>query len=286
VDDCVGELDACGVCTGPGEIYECGCADIPEGDCDCDGNQLDALGVCGGDCAADDNGDGICDDAQGGGGCTDVWACNYDSAAAEDDGSCDYASCAGCLYATATNYDPAAILDDGSCVFLGCMDDDFASYSAQANLEEDGDCTNAPVSADLNQDGLVQLEDLVMFLQSFRQEGPDWGGIDWIQDACNVTAFTEEELWNALLAGLGTMPDLEDPAVGCAYPGALNYDPEATFDVGLCLFVGCTDPAAFNFEELATVDDGACNYEVCPDFDGNGEVQISDLMDFLLLWGN
>ena len=113
VDDCVGELDACGVCNGPGEIYECGCADIPEGDCDCDGtkktpwafaaaiarltrtltasatmwttalasltlvafatvlerfrcgcsdipagdcdcdgNQLDALGVCGGDCAA------------------------------------------------------------------------------------------------------------------------------------------------------------------------------------------------------------------------------------------
>ncbi|MEC8663429.1 MAG: hypothetical protein VXY03_06080, partial [Bacteroidota bacterium] len=24
VDDCVGELDACGVCNGPGEIYECG----------------------------------------------------------------------------------------------------------------------------------------------------------------------------------------------------------------------------------------------------------------------
>ena len=30
VDPCVGELDACGVCNGPGEIYECGCADIPE----------------------------------------------------------------------------------------------------------------------------------------------------------------------------------------------------------------------------------------------------------------
>ena len=41
VDPCVGELDACGVCNGPGEIYECGCADIPEGDCDCDGNVLD-----------------------------------------------------------------------------------------------------------------------------------------------------------------------------------------------------------------------------------------------------
>ena len=62
VDDCVGALDACGICNGPGAIYECGCADIPEGDCDCDGNQLDALGVCGGDCAADADADGICDD--------------------------------------------------------------------------------------------------------------------------------------------------------------------------------------------------------------------------------
>ena len=55
-------LDACGVCNGPGKIYECGCANIPEGDCDCDGNQLDALGVCGGDCAEDADADGICDD--------------------------------------------------------------------------------------------------------------------------------------------------------------------------------------------------------------------------------
>ena len=66
IDPCVGELDACGVCNGPGEIYECGCSDIPKetatatatsltsavcggdgipaGDCDCDGNQLDAIG--------------------------------------------------------------------------------------------------------------------------------------------------------------------------------------------------------------------------------------------------
>ena len=109
LDDCVGAYDACGVCNGPGEVYECGCADIPEGDCDCFGNvldecggvrwrrpdwrhlrlrrqpvrrvlgcavatasqraiaiasatRLDAAGVCGGDCEADVDADGICDD--------------------------------------------------------------------------------------------------------------------------------------------------------------------------------------------------------------------------------
>ena len=62
VDDCVGEYDDCGICNGPGSIYECGCADIPEGDCDCDGNVLDALDICGGTCEADADSDGICDD--------------------------------------------------------------------------------------------------------------------------------------------------------------------------------------------------------------------------------
>jgi uncharacterized protein (TIGR02145 family) len=54
--------DACGECDGPGAIQDCGCTAIPVGDCDCDGNQLDALNVCGGTCLADEDGDGICDD--------------------------------------------------------------------------------------------------------------------------------------------------------------------------------------------------------------------------------
>jgi len=55
-------LDGCGICDGDGPQEACGCNPIPEGDCDCDGNQLDALGVCGGGCVEDADGDGICDD--------------------------------------------------------------------------------------------------------------------------------------------------------------------------------------------------------------------------------
>jgi len=47
--------DECGVCGGNG---------IPEGACDCAGQVEDAIGICGGDCAFDVNGDGICDVAQ------------------------------------------------------------------------------------------------------------------------------------------------------------------------------------------------------------------------------
>ena len=58
--------DSCGECDGIGPIFQCGCANIPEGECDCDGNQLDALGICGGTCEADANGNGICDSVEQG----------------------------------------------------------------------------------------------------------------------------------------------------------------------------------------------------------------------------
>jgi choice-of-anchor B domain-containing protein len=84
-------VDACGVCGGPGEVLECGCSDIPEGDCDCDGTQLDAIGVCGGSCAADLDGDGICDDVDDCVGQLDaIGVCNGDCAFDTDgDGICD-----------------------------------------------------------------------------------------------------------------------------------------------------------------------------------------------------
>ena len=74
-DDCIGELDACGICNGPGAVFDCGCTMAPAGACDCEGNQLDAVGVCGGDCAEDANGNGICDvnEVEG---CTEPDACN------------------------------------------------------------------------------------------------------------------------------------------------------------------------------------------------------------------
>ena len=33
LDDCVGEFDACGVCNGPGAIYDCGCEECPAFEC-------------------------------------------------------------------------------------------------------------------------------------------------------------------------------------------------------------------------------------------------------------
>ena len=56
--------------------------------CDCLGNTLDVLGVCGGGCPADFNQNGICDDEE----------------------------IPGCMYQESPNYDPTATMDDGSCL--------------------------------------------------------------------------------------------------------------------------------------------------------------------------
>ena len=67
----------------------CGCLDQPVDDCDCDGNQLDAVGLCGGTCTEDADNDGVCDTEEIEG-CTDNLACNYLDIATEENNSCLY----------------------------------------------------------------------------------------------------------------------------------------------------------------------------------------------------
>ena len=138
VDDCVGEYDACGVCNGPGGIYECGCSDIPEGDCDCNGNQLDALGVCGGDCAADADADGICDDVDFCVGTPEECCTDYNQ-----NDLCDETEVAGCTFEVALNFDPMATMDNGTCI--------------------------AACEGDFDGNGIIELLDLLDFLMIYGQ---------------------------------------------------------------------------------------------------------------------
>ena len=142
-------IDDCGICGGPGAIRACGCSDLPEGDCDCDGNQLDAIGACGGGCQADVNANGICD-ADEIPGCTEASACNFDPLATTPDGSCDFFGCVnfGCTDAEACNYDSDATVDNGTCLdqedcdeaeIEGCTYEQATNYSAVATVD-DGSC--------------------------------------------------------------------------------------------------------------------------------------------------
>ena len=293
IDECVGSYDACGVCNGPGEVYECGCSDIPEGDCDCEGNQLDALGVCGGPCAADVDSDGICDDVDecvgsydtcgvcngpgeiyecgcsdipegdcdcdgnvldvcgdcggtGYFGCTDSGACNYDSGACGDDGSCEFTSCAGCTDASACNYDSTATIDDDSC--------DIPDADCQECVE------GVATDVDTDGDGVLDCNEIpgcnIDGATNYDAEATDDDG------SCVFYGCTFEEACNydpTATVDDGTCET--ESCAGCTNPGGCNYDAEATFDNGSCEFAscaGCTDASACNFDPDATLDDGGC----------------------------
>ena len=59
-----------------------------EGACNCFGQTLDALGICGGACVSDYNSNGVCDSDEVFG-CTYLLANNFSPEATADDGSCD-----------------------------------------------------------------------------------------------------------------------------------------------------------------------------------------------------
>ena len=200
LDECVGMMDSCGICNGPGAIYDCGCSDIPEGDCDCNGSQLDAIGVCGGDCLADEDGNGICDVDEVSG-CTVEEACNYDANATLNDGSCDFLTCLvfGCTDDAACNYDANATVDNGTCLELdACGECGGPGEALQCG------CNNIP-EGDCDCDG-NQLDAL---------------------GVCGGDCLADND-------GDG----LCDADQGCTYENAGNYNPDATFDDGSCEF-GC-----------------------------------------------
>ena len=307
-DGSCSELDECGVCGGSGipegdcdcdgnvvdECGVCGGSGIPEGDCDCDGNVVDECGVCGGsgipegacdcdgnvaadgydcdgNCLADADGDGVCDEFEVAG-CQDDLACNYDSEATDDDGSCEYAAdgydcdgncladadgdgvcdefeVAGCTASNACNYDSNATDDDDSCEFTscaGCTDETACNYDPAATID-DGSC------AELDECGVCGGEGLP-------------GGL------CDCEGNTFDEC--GVCGGSGI------PEGACDCEG--NY-PESNYDCdGVCLndadgdgicdeleIVGCQDAAACNYNAMAT-DAAACDYpEDLYDCDGN-----------------
>lgn len=197
-------------------------------------------------------------------GCTNSLADNYDPAATEDDGSCEFIGCtddgnqdqdwwtgdndAGINYADqfnlatypgiqASNYDPDANVEGGECEYdqdgdevldwdetEGCTDDEANNYNANAT-EDDGSC-----NFDEDDDGVNDDQEI---------------------DGC--TQFPT--------------PGIPTNAAGYE---ALNFNPDATEDDGTCEYPvvtnieGCTDPDFYEYDGpfMESSPDGTIVYEV------------------------
>ena len=68
-----------------------------------------------------------------GAGCTDPQACNYNPNSVQDNGSCEYETCAGCLDESACNFDPDATISSPElCTYPGCLDSSATNYDPSA----------------------------------------------------------------------------------------------------------------------------------------------------------
>ena len=246
VDTCVGSFDFCGVCNGPGPVYDCGCTQIPDGACNCAGQLPDAVGTCGGGCQNDLDGDGICDDAILGG-CMVPVACNYDPSATEDDGSCEFDSCYGCDDPAACNFSGLVVYPNGSCIYAPPLYD--CAGVCLNDMDGDGVCDALEV------DGCTD------------------------EAACNFEPQATEDNGSCIYPGC-TDPSYcnYDPLAGCddgscegvGYPACLdslacNFDPAAICSGVVCTYPGCLDSLAFNFDPAAGCEDGSCGYLGCMD---------------------
>ena len=232
--------DACGLCdndlTNDGYVDDCGiCDSFSSNDnttCeqDCEGvwgglAVIDECGVC--------NGDGSsCEDVFG---CADDQACNYNSIATEDDGTCIFinpsALCDECSGETdGTGYVIDNDIDnDGVCdedEIEGCTNPLYEEYNPLAT-DDDGSCNILTVLGCTN------------------------------STACNYNPLATDDDGSCIL------PD------GCTNPSACNYDSTALCDDGSCdLFscVGCTDILACNYCSDCTIPFNAdCEYDACCD---------------------
>ena len=198
-----------------------------------------------------------------GNGCLDPLACNYDESSLEDDGSCEFESCAGCVDDEACNYDLDAIIPDSeACDYVtcaGCLNELACNYDANNSIHTESLCDFTscagcmdPEACNFDEFATIEAFDCV-YPEPFRD--------------CEGECFEDYDL-----DGVCDEEEIE----GCTYPSADNYNPQATDENGTCVFngeedvFGCTYSTACNFNPEANFDDASCVYpELGYDCDGN-----------------
>ena len=108
-------------------------------------------------------------------GCTDALACNYDPDAVDDDGTCDFTSCASCTDPSACNFNASASSDDGSCDYSccpgpGCCGEGTTWDELSQTCVSEYSGNACDLVYDGNEDGIVGSGDLLGLLTEFGAE--------------------------------------------------------------------------------------------------------------------
>ena len=206
------------------------------------------------------------------GGCTDPSACNYDSTATADDGSCEYDSCSGCTDAEACNYNSNAEIDDDSCTYPGCTDWYACNYQFGAGCSDGSCCYDSCLELEMPIGiyiPLLGINTMLYYTLSDNNSGADIesgnnssGPANFcLEPGCyhmNITGATVswtlalDPLWIIMGADYtietGTGPASFDfivgdggEAAGCMDDNACNYDDAALCDNNTCCYSSCVE---------------------------------------------
>ena len=229
---------------------------------------------CDGNCINDTDGDGVCNEFEISG-CVDITACNFDSEATDDNGSCTFIDgvCETCEDGVIVDNDSD---DDGVCdddEVLGCTDEAACNYSSLATDDNglctfiDGICESCEngfiVDNDSDDDGVCDNDEVLGCTDpsACNYVGDEDDTTDSDNSLC--TYPTEDYLdCNGVCLNDsdldGTCDENEVP--GCTDPSADNFSDDATEDDDSCIFLGCIDDSACNYDITANTDDGTCTY--------------------------
>jgi hypothetical protein len=223
---------------------------------------------------------------------------------ADNDGVCDADEILGCTNPLACNYDATSTTDSDNtlCVYAnGC---DYCT--------EHTDGTGTVVDGDADNDGICNKDETEGCTDSAACNYNDAPGLD--SDNAQCVYAGNCEVCSGATDGTGMVLDVTDGIEGCTYPQACNYNPEACHEDGSCEFAapgrdcagnclwdfngdgtcdepgtgGCTYSTALNYDPAAPYDDGTCEFATgnCAfDNNGDGEVDVIDLLDMLVALG-
>jgi len=213
-------------------------------------------------------------------GCTDALACNYDSVAEVDDGSCDY-SCLGCTDDGASNYDADATVDDGSCTYFAPSCDyvgapewgdlDLGVFTAESLVFVQG--VPASYEVVLNVPAVVSepATGSVFALESWTPIAvlglPEALSLDSVAEGAPATQqclSLSGTGWEVGVHGVVLQGELVVSVFGSPY---VLGDYPLYFEIEIVPnpngIQGCTYANATNFQPFATLDNGSCEYHGC-----------------------
>ncbi len=228
-------------------------------------------------------------------GCTDTLACNFDSLAIGDDGSCVYGdTTCGCTDSGAINFDSLATWDDGSCLYApfnyGTVTDvtgneynlDVIAAGGKKILFHflaDWNTFDVLITPDINDIYILYgCNTADVFVIGINNEAGDVVTQNWANTNGYLAPVVSldggaDPLW--IFFGLSAWPSVIladqfqtlDENVYTGWDGATTdyfnlIAPSYSISQNSCIVdvFGCMDTSACNYLALATIDDGSCDY--------------------------